>query len=162
MKLEILFQPACPPGGLFRSPVSFPFFPAPKLSRAQGEEVQSVLQFHRATQTSRPGFFVVSLDPDTQLQLRAFGLQKGCIVTVHDFTPVVVRFLFDLLCAADWIMLLPPPYTQALAARPMTFRSSRWNRAGVPAAVCESAEQLGVRLRIETSEPKREPLEIVG
>ena len=70
--------------------------------------------------------------------------ETGCTTTLRRaLTPDLLRFLFDLLSAADWIMLPAMegnPAITALPGRADAFADS------FPEVVCNSAEELGAVL----------------
>jgi hypothetical protein len=85
--------------------------------------------------------YAANFDDGGEVFVLAKALEQGCMVSIHlGLTPDVLRFLFDLLKAADWIMLPVMegiPAITTIAGRGAAFSDS------FPEVVCESPEELG-------------------
>lgn len=119
--------------------------PARPLSPADLKAVRVVIERADASAPDEFGCRIVRFGDGREVEIHAGeGLETGCLVVLRDgLSPALARFLFDLLRAADWIMLPAMEGNPAIAALP--------GRAKVfsddfPEVVCNSAEELRAAL----------------
>jgi hypothetical protein len=149
MSFDIFFQP-CRFGG---KPVKQknPFtgeeqsvVPNESLTPAEEKAVRAVLKNANAKGPDDFGYYVVETNDGGGAEVSTDKLRDSCMVSVRGLTPGLVRFLFDVLKAGNWVML------PAMATN-IAITSSPEHLKGVPdgfpeVATCTSADELGVLL----------------
>jgi len=123
---------------------------APEVELLNGAELQAIRDlFQRAGAAEAEGddgdeCYVLQLPDGGGAEVFSSGLETGCNVSVRELSSDIVKFLFDLLHAANWVMTPvmenPPLVTASLEA----FQPQPEDMSDV--VVCESAEELGVLL----------------
>jgi hypothetical protein len=118
--------------------------PDEPLSPAELKAVKQVLKRAAGRGPDVIGCHVVRLPDGSQAEVFATELANGCVVVLRGFTARLLRFLFDLLKAGDWVMI--PVMEEAVA-----ITTSPGSMKGVPTdfprvVVCNSAEELGTLL----------------
>ena len=86
------------------------------------------------------GCFVVELDDGGVAEVFASNLENGCMVSLRGLTPGLLRFLYDLLRAVDWVLL------PAMEGNPVVVMSPGLASGfadSFPEIVCGSPEELG-------------------
>jgi hypothetical protein len=114
--------------------------PAETLSVEDQAMARGVLAKAGARGPDEFGCFVVEFDDGGGAGVFAGGLGTGCMVALRDLTPDLLRFLYDLLRAADWVLLPAMEGNPAIVTSPglaIDFADS------FPEIVCGSPEELG-------------------
>jgi hypothetical protein len=116
--------------------------PAKPLTPDDMKAVRDVLESAKASGPDEQGCYVIEFGDGGMAEVYAGDrLATGCMTALRrDLTPDLLWFLFDLLRAADWIMLPAMednPAITALPGRAEGFADS------FPEVVCNSAEELG-------------------
>jgi hypothetical protein len=86
---------------------------------------------------------VVVLGDGGGAEVFADRLETGCMIALRGLTPDLLRFLFALLRAADWVLLPAMEGSPAIVTSPglaSSFADSH------PEVVCKSPEELGTVL----------------
>jgi hypothetical protein len=118
--------------------------PDEPLSPAELHAVEQVLERATARGPDEFGCRVVRLADGSEAEVFASQPATGCMVALRGFTADLVRLLFDLLKAGNWVMLPVLEEAVAITASPGPMK-------GVPkdfprVVVCNSAEELGTLL----------------
>lgn len=119
--------------------------PTKPLTPRDQEAIRDVLRGNNAAEPDQHGCYLIECRDGGAADVYAgHDLKTGCIVTLTlGLTPDLLRFLFDLLRAADWVMLPAMegnPTITALAGRGEGYADDG------PEVVCNSAEELGIAL----------------
>lgn len=89
--------------------------------------------------------WVVSMADGGSAEVFGSELHDGCMVAIGGLTTDLLAFLYELLDAADWVVLPTSEEPLAIAARPTAEQSKP---EGFPdVVVCGSPEELGELLR---------------
>jgi hypothetical protein len=119
--------------------------PSIPLSAAELAAVRSALD--------RPGVSKPDRDDDTysvdcadggSAQVFAADLQKSCMFAVYGLTPELVSIMFDVLRAANWVMIPAMEDLMAIAASPDSVQGAPDDF--LPVVVCSSATELSTLL----------------
>jgi hypothetical protein len=118
--------------------------PDEPLSPAELRAVRQVLKRPAGHGPDVFGCHVVRLADGSQAEVFASDLATGCMVVLRGLTAGLLRFLFDLLKAGNWVMI--PVMAEAVA-----ITTSPGSMKGVPedfprVVVCNSTEELGTLL----------------
>jgi hypothetical protein len=119
--------------------------PVEPLSSEDLKAVRDIVQSAAPAGPDDHGGYLIELADGGVAEVYASGgIETGCMIALRRaLTPDLLRFLFDLLRAADWIMLPAMegnPAITALPGRAEGFADS------LPEVVCNSAEELGAVL----------------
>jgi hypothetical protein len=118
--------------------------PNEPLTAAELKAVRGVLKKAGAAKPDHYGCYVVELGDGSGAEVFGKDLENGCMVALHDLTPDIIRFLFDLLKAGRWVMTPASEENVAITTSP----EQMW---GLPddfpeVVTCPSAEELEVLL----------------
>jgi hypothetical protein len=113
--------------------------PVKPLSADDLKSVQRVLA-RDAQGPDELGDFIVEAGDGGAAEIFCTDLSTGVMVSVRSLTPHVLRFLFDLLKAADWVLLPAMEDSAAIVSSPGLASGFADN---FPEVVCESPEDLG-------------------
>jgi hypothetical protein len=105
------------------------------------------------------GCYVVEFGDGGGAEVFASDLGDGCMAAVRGLTPDLLGFLFDLLGAADWVMMPAMEGNPAIVSAPglaSAFADS------FPEVVCGSPEELGAILSGGYEAWKRYRDQVVG
>jgi hypothetical protein len=116
--------------------------PVEHLSAEDTRAVHEVLERGGARGPDESGCFVVELGDGGGAEVFASHLETGCTVALRGLTPDLLRLLFDLLRAADWVLLPAMDGNPAIVASPGLASGF----ASFPEVVCGSPEELGAIL----------------
>jgi hypothetical protein len=116
--------------------------PVEPLTSQDLKAVQGVVRSVTATGPDEHGCYLVRLGDGSEVEVHAGnGFESGCMTAIREgITPDILRFLFDLLSAADWIMLPAMEGNPAIVALPGRAKGFA---DGFPEVVCSSVEELG-------------------
>lgn len=148
MSFDIFFQP-CRPGTVRKEGVN-PFTNEPQtvtamlpLTSSDLEAVRRVLHGVASEVPDEGGYYGVRLKDGGTAGVHADELASGCMVSLHGrLTPDLLVFLFDLLGAAEWVML--PAMEDNPAITTVAGRGAAFDT--FPEMVCSSPEELGAIL----------------
>lgn len=120
-------------------------FPNLPLSVEDVKAVHGVLSAAGARGPDDFSCYVVEFDDGGVAEVFASDLEtgSGCMVVLRGLTADLLRFLFDLLGAADWVLF------PAMEGNPAIVRSPGLARGfadSFPEVVCDSPEELGTNL----------------
>lgn len=117
--------------------------PLKPLSAEDVRGIHAVLAAAGARGPDEFGCVVVNLGDGGGAEVFADHLETGCMVALRGLTPDLLRFLFDLLRAADWVLLPAMEGNPAIVSSPgMASGIADSN----PEVVCGSPEELGAVL----------------
>jgi hypothetical protein len=114
--------------------------PVEPLSAEDLQAIQAVLAGVGARGPDEFGCFVVELGDCGGAEVFASDLASGCTVALRGLTPDMLRFLYDLLAAAHWVLLPAMEGNPAIVTSPNLasgFADS------FPEVVCGSPDELG-------------------
>jgi hypothetical protein len=114
--------------------------PVEPLSAENVRAIRAVLAGVGACGLDEFGCFVVELGDGGVAEVFASDLATGCMVAIRDLTPDLLRFLHDLLIAAEWVLLPAMEGNPAIVKSPGL--ASRFADS-LPEVVCGSPEELG-------------------
>jgi hypothetical protein len=123
------------------------------------QAVREILVAARARGPDEFGCFVVELGDGGGAEVFATNLEAGCMVAVRGITPDLLRFLFDLLTAANWVLL------PAMEGNPAIVKSTVLASGladSFPEIACGSPEVLGTILSGGFDAWKRYRNQVVG
>jgi hypothetical protein len=103
--------------------------------------VRAVLSQAGASNGGQCDFFVPMLEDGGYAEVFCRDIQVGCMVALRGITPHVLKFLFNLLQAGNWVMIPAMPDTRSIATSPAAFK--RIPDGFPPALVCASPEEIG-------------------
>jgi hypothetical protein len=150
MSFDICYQPCR--FGMERVAQRNPFtgevkevLPALPLCPSDLKAVQDVLASVSALKADEHGCYLVQFRDGGFAEVYAGkGLETGCMIALRmALTPDLLRFLYNLLRAADWIMLPAMEDTPAITAVPGRAEGFA---DSFPEVVCNSARELGALL----------------
>lgn len=118
--------------------------PNESLTPAEENAVRVVLKHANAKGPDDFGYYVVETDDGCGAEVCASNLRDSCMVSVRGLTPGLVRFLFDLLKAGNWVMVPAMEPNIAISCSPENLK-------GIPedfpkVLACTSADELGAQL----------------
>jgi hypothetical protein len=118
--------------------------PSEPLTTAELKAVRGVLKQADTQGPDEFGCFIVELKDRGRAEVFGSDLAEGCMVALRGLTPDIVKFLFDLLKAGNWVMC-------PAMEDPIAVTTSPDKMCGTPGdfpevLTCESAEELGVLL----------------
>jgi hypothetical protein len=114
--------------------------PVERLSAEDVLAIRGVLAKAGAGGPDEFGCFVVEPGDGGGAEVFAKNLTTGCMVAIRDLTPDLLGFLYDLLIAAEWVLL------PAMEDNPAIVKSSGLASGfadDFPEVVCSSPEELG-------------------
>ena len=118
--------------------------PQEPLTESELRAVQAVLQEAGAQEPDENGYSFISFKDGGAAEVCTDGLEKGCLVTPRlGLSPDCLRFLIDLLNAAEWVMF------PAMGGKPAIVSSQGIAKEFADSfteVVCGSPEELGVIL----------------
>ena len=118
--------------------------PQEPLTESELRAVRVVLQKAGAHEPDENDHSAISFEDGGAAEVYTGGLEKGCMVTLRfGLSPDCLRFLFDLLNAAEWVMFPAMEGNPAIVSSPglaNEFADS------FPEVVCGSPEELGAIL----------------
>jgi hypothetical protein len=114
------------------------------LTAGELKAVKKLFKTSRAKKPDEFGCHVVEFEDGGHAEIFASRLATGgCMAAVRGLTPDLLRFLFEMLRAADWVML---PAMEGNPAITSSAVSIEWLSADVPRVGCSSPEDLGLVL----------------
>jgi len=119
--------------------------PIESLTPAEVRAVWAVLKKANAKGSDNfVGYYVVETDDGGEAEVYASNPHDSCMVSVRGLTPGLVRFLFDLLKAGNWVMVPAMEPNIAISCSPENLK-------GIPedfpkVLACTSADELGAQL----------------
>lgn len=114
------------------------------LSSHDVKAVRDLLETSSAAGSDEDGCYLVQLGDGGVAEVFADHLETGCMAASRqNLTPDLLRFLFDLLKAADWIMLPAMEGNPAITAPP--GRAECFADC-LTEVVCNTVDELGVML----------------
>jgi hypothetical protein len=149
MSFDIFFQPCRFTGTaeIKKNPFTGEALSVPlnePLSDVELQAVQQVLKRANAQGPDDQGCYVVQLEDGGEAEVFGSDLANSCMVALQGMTDDLLRFLFDLLKAGNWVMLPAMEDPVAITTSPGILR-------GIPddfprVVTCNSAAELGVLL----------------
>jgi hypothetical protein len=135
--------------------------PAEPLTPRDLDAVKDVLGRVTAVGPDDHGCYFVRLGDGGEVEVHAgHGFETGCMTAIHGgLTADSLRFLLDLLKAADWVMLPAMEGNPAIVAVP---GSAEGLGGEFPEVVCGSVEELGAVLAEGLDNWKRYRNQIAG
>jgi hypothetical protein len=118
--------------------------PDEPLSPAELNAVEQVLGRASASDPDEFGCRVVRLADGSEAEVFTSEPATDCMVALRGLTADLVRFLFDLLQAGNWVMLPVMEEEVAITTSPGSMKGTPENFPRVVA--CNSAEELGTLL----------------
>jgi hypothetical protein len=134
--------------------------PLEPLTDFELQSVREVLRRAGAPELDQSGHSLIEFGDGGTAEVHTSGLEEGCAVTLREsFSPDCLRFLFDLLRAAEWVMLPAMEGNPAIVTSP--------GLAGeladkFPEVVCGSPQELGAVLSGGYDAWKRYRDQVVG
>lgn len=117
--------------------------PAEPLSADEVRAVRGVLEKLEARGPDEHGCYVVAFGDGGGAEVYGNDLSTGCMVAVRGLTPDLLRFLYDLLKATDWVLLPAMEGNPGIVSAPGRANGSA---DSFPEVVCGSPEDLGAIL----------------
>ena len=134
--------------------------PQEPLTESELRAVRAVLQEAGAQEPDEHGHSVISFGDGGAAEVYTDGLEKGCCVTPRlGLSPDCLRFLIDLLYAAEWVMFPAMEGNPAIVSSPGIANEFADSFTEV---VCASPEELGATLSGGFDDWKRYRDQIVG
>jgi hypothetical protein len=113
--------------------------PVEPLSAEDVRAIQAVSAGVSARGPDEFGCFVVELGDGGGAEVFASDLETGCMVALRELTPDLLRFLYDLLAAANWVLLPAMEGNPAIVKSPGLACGFAEN---FPEVVCSSPDEL--------------------
>ncbi len=109
------------------------------LNASEIESVQRVLKNADSVGPDDNGYWFVETENGTA-EIACDDLENGCVVTLRGLSPTIEKFLFDLLNAAEWVML---PATEAFFSITTSPKYVKQLPNNLPTPVlCQSPKEL--------------------
>jgi hypothetical protein len=114
------------------------------LTDSELQAVREVLRRAGVPELDRSGYSLIQFGDGGAAEVHTSGLEEGCAVTLREcLSPDCLRFLFDLLRAAEWVLLPAMEGNPAIVASPGLASELAGK---FPEVVCGSPEELGAIL----------------
>ena len=148
MSFDIFFQPCRSGTGLVEreNPLTGEMQTGAPVEPLSDEEVRAIRGVLAASGSHGPdefGCYVIDLADGGDAEVYGGDPETGVMVALRSLTPNLLRFLFNLLEAADWVMLPAMEGNPAIVSSPGLARGFA---DGFPEVVCGSPEELGAIL----------------
>jgi hypothetical protein len=114
------------------------------LAAAEQDAVEKLLKRMARSGPDTHGCWVLQVSDGGSAEVFARDLREGCMFALRGFTPEIVRLLFDILVASNWVMLPALEGCGAIAASADALHAPPHDFPAV--TVCTSATALSALL----------------
>jgi hypothetical protein len=130
------------------------------LSEMELDAVRQVLRRANASTPDEFGCYVVQLEDGGSAEVFGSKLASGCMVALRGMTDDLIKFLFDLLKAGNWVML--PAMDGNVTIIPSSVFLKNVPDGFPRVVVCNSAAELGMLLSNGVEEWEKYRNQVVG